>query len=75
MTSYQDYATEPDGYYDLSQPLNQIVYPGYVYENNTWGGGLRVPGTTAGYSADRPTSPTWRRPCTTPRSSSRTTSA
>jgi outer membrane receptor for monomeric catechols len=51
MTAYQDYATEPVGTFDLSQPLNQIVYPGYAYENNTWGGGLRVPGTT-GYSAD-----------------------
>jgi len=51
MTSYQDYATEPVGYFDLSQPLSQIVYPGYSLEGNTWGGGLRVPGTT-GYSAD-----------------------
>jgi outer membrane receptor for monomeric catechols len=50
MTAYQDYQTEPVGYYDLSQPLSQIVYPGYSYEGNTWGGGLRVPGTT-GYSA------------------------
>jgi outer membrane receptor protein involved in Fe transport len=50
MTAYQDYTTEPVGYFDLSQPLNQIVYPGYALEDNTWGGGLRVPGTT-GYSA------------------------
>ena len=50
MTAYQDYQTEPVGYYDLSQPLSQIAYPGYAYEGNTWGGGLRVPGTT-GYSA------------------------
>ena len=50
LTSYQDYHTEPVGYYDLSQPLSQIIYPGYAFENNTWGGGLRVPGTT-GYSA------------------------
>ncbi len=50
MTAYQDYSTEPVSYFDLSQPLSQIIYPGYVYENNTWGGGLRVPGTT-GYSA------------------------
>ncbi len=50
MTAYQDYQTEPVGYYDLTQPLNQILYPGYAYEGNTWGGGLRVPGTT-GYSA------------------------
>ena len=50
MTAYQDYQTEPVGYYDLTQPLSQILYPGYSYEGNTWGGGLRVPGTT-GYSA------------------------
>jgi TonB dependent receptor len=50
MTAYQDYQTEPVGFYDLSQPLSQIAYPGYAYEGNTWGGGLRVPGTT-GYSA------------------------
>lgn len=50
LTSYQDYQTEPNAYYDLTQPLNQIVYPGYAYEGDTWGGGLRVPGTT-GYSA------------------------
>jgi hypothetical protein len=50
MTAYQDYQTEPVAYYDLTQPLNQILYPGYAYEGNTWGGGLRVPGTT-GYSA------------------------
>jgi hypothetical protein len=50
LTSYQDYQTEPVAYYDLTQPLSQIMYPGYSYEGNTWGGGLRVPGTT-GYSA------------------------
>ncbi len=50
MTAYQDYQTEPVGYYDLTQPLSQIQYPGYALEGNTWGGGLRVPGTT-GYSA------------------------
>ncbi len=50
LTSYQDYQTEPVGSYDLTQPLSQISYPGYAYEGNTWGGGLRVPGTT-GYSA------------------------
>jgi len=55
MTSYQDYQTEPVAYYDLSQPLSQIMYPGYAYEGNTWGGGLRVPGTT-GYSAGPPLS-------------------
>ena len=50
MTSYQDYQTEPTVVFDLTQPANQILYPGYAYEGNTWGGGLRVPGTT-GYSA------------------------
>ncbi len=50
LTSYQDYQTEPVAYYDLSQPLSDIVYPGYANEGNTWGGGLRVPGTN-GYSA------------------------
>ena len=55
MTSYQDYQTEPVAYYDLSQPANQILYPGYAYQGNTWGGGLQVPGTT-GYSAGPPLS-------------------
>ncbi len=50
LTSYQDYQTEPLGYYDLTQPLSLISYPGYALEGNTWGGGMRVPGTT-GYSA------------------------
>jgi hypothetical protein len=50
LTSYQDYQTEPVAFYDLTQPLSQILYPGYSYEGNTWGGGLRVPGTN-GYSA------------------------
>ncbi len=50
MTSYQDYQTEPVNYYDLTQPLNTIAYPGYALEGNTWGGGLQVPGTT-GFSA------------------------
>ncbi len=50
LTAYQDYQTEPVGFYDLSQPLSQIAYPGYALEGNTWGGGLRVPGTN-GYSA------------------------
>jgi hypothetical protein len=50
LTSYQDYQTEPVAYYDLTQPLSQIAYPGYALEGNTWGGGLRVPGTN-GYSA------------------------
>lgn len=50
LISYQDYQTEPVGFYDLTQPLSDIMYPGYAYEGNTFGGGLRVPGTT-GYSA------------------------
>ena len=50
LTAYQDYTTEPVAYYDLTQPATDIVYPGYALEGNTWGGGLRVPGTT-GYSA------------------------
>jgi hypothetical protein len=50
LTAYQDYSTEPVSYYDLSQPLSEIAYPGYALEGNTWGGGLRVPGTS-GYSA------------------------
>jgi outer membrane receptor for monomeric catechols len=50
MTSYQDYQTEPVAYYDLGQSQSLIAYPGYSLEGNTWGGGLRVPGTT-GYSA------------------------
>ena len=50
LTAYQDYQTEPVNSYDLSQPLSQVMYPGYALEGNTWGGGLRVPGTT-GYSA------------------------
>jgi len=50
LTSYQDYQTEPNAYYDLTQPESTIQYPGFAYEGGTWGGGLRVPGTT-GYSA------------------------
>jgi hypothetical protein len=50
LTAYQDYQTEPVAYYDLTQPLSQIQYPGYALEGNTWGGGLQVPGQP-GYSA------------------------
>jgi hypothetical protein len=50
LTAYQDYQTEPVAFYDLTQPASDIQYPGYAFEGNTWGGGLRVPGTT-GYSA------------------------
>jgi outer membrane receptor protein involved in Fe transport len=44
VIAYDDYTTEPFGYYDISQPLSQVYYPGYALENNTWGGGLQVPG-------------------------------
>jgi hypothetical protein len=50
LTAYQDYQTEPVAFYDLTQPASDIQYPGYAFEGNTWGGGVRVPGTT-GYSA------------------------
>ena len=44
VIAYDDYTTEPFGYYDISQSLAQIYYPGYALENNTWGGGLQIPG-------------------------------
>jgi outer membrane receptor for monomeric catechols len=44
VIAYDDYTTEPFGYYDISKPLSQIYYPGYALEGNTWGGGLQVPG-------------------------------
>ena len=44
VIAYDDYTTEPFGYYDISQPLSQVYYPGYALEGNTWGGGLQVPG-------------------------------
>jgi outer membrane receptor for monomeric catechols len=50
LTSYQDFATEPFGYYDIYTGLANIHYPGYTPENNTFGGGLQIPGAP-GYSA------------------------
>ncbi len=50
LTAYQDFSTEPASFYDLSQPLSLIAYPGYAAEGNTFGGGLQVPGKQ-GYSA------------------------
>jgi outer membrane receptor for Fe3+-dicitrate len=50
LISYQDFTTEPFSYYDLTQPLSQISYPGYALEGNTFGGGAQVPGG-GGYSA------------------------
>lgn len=44
LISYQDFTTEPFSYYDLSQPLRNVFYPGYYYEGETWGGGVQVPG-------------------------------
>ncbi|HEY1765953.1 MAG TPA: TonB-dependent receptor [Opitutaceae bacterium] len=49
IRSGDDYSSEPFSYYDLSLPLNNIFYPGYTLENNTWGSGLEVPGHP-GYS-------------------------
>jgi iron complex outermembrane receptor protein len=49
VRSGDDYTMEPFGYYDLSQPYNNILFPGYTLENNTWGSGLQVPGHP-GYS-------------------------
>ena len=42
VRSGDDYSSEPFSYYDLSLPLNNIFYPGYAIENNTWGSGLQV---------------------------------
>jgi iron complex outermembrane receptor protein len=50
LTSYQDYQTQPFGWYDLYKDVNTFYYPGYSYEGNTWGGGLQIPGAH-GYSA------------------------
>jgi len=50
LLSYQDFTVEPFSFYDLSQPLSQVAYPGYALEGNTFGGGVQVPGG-AGYSA------------------------
>ena len=44
VIAYDDYTTEPFGYYDISKSLTDVYYPGYALENNTWGGGLQVPG-------------------------------
>jgi iron complex outermembrane recepter protein len=49
IRSGDDYTSEPFAYYDLSQPLTGIFYPGFSIENNTWGSGLQVPGHP-GYS-------------------------
>jgi iron complex outermembrane receptor protein len=49
VRSGDDYSSEPFSYYDLSLPLNNIFYPGYAIENNTWGSGLEVAGHP-GYS-------------------------
>jgi outer membrane receptor for monomeric catechols len=49
VRSGDDYSSEPFSYYDLSLPLNNIFYPGYSIENNTWGSGLQVAGHP-GYS-------------------------
>jgi outer membrane receptor protein involved in Fe transport len=50
LTSYQDYQTQPFGYYDLYKDVNTFFYPGYRYEGDTFGGGLQVPGAP-GFSA------------------------
>jgi outer membrane receptor for monomeric catechols len=49
VIAYDDYTTEPFGYYDISTNLANVYYPGYALENHTWGGGLQVPGHP-GYS-------------------------
>jgi hypothetical protein len=49
IRSGDDYTSEPFSYYDLSLPLNNIFYPGYTLESDTWGSGLQVPGHP-GYS-------------------------
>jgi outer membrane receptor protein involved in Fe transport len=49
VRSGDDYTSEPFSYYDLSLPLNNIFYPGFTLENNTWGSGLQIPGHP-GYS-------------------------
>jgi iron complex outermembrane recepter protein len=51
VIAYQDFTVEPFSYYDLSQPLSEISYPGYALEGNTFGGGVQVPGG-GGYSAN-----------------------
>jgi outer membrane receptor for monomeric catechols len=49
VRSGDDYSSEPFSYYDLSESLAGIFYPGYAIENNTWGSGLEVAGHP-GYS-------------------------
>jgi outer membrane receptor protein involved in Fe transport len=49
VRSGDDYTMEPFTYYDLSVPLNNIYFPGYKIENDTWGSGLQIPGAP-GYS-------------------------
>jgi iron complex outermembrane receptor protein len=49
IRSGDDYSSEPFTYYDLSLPLNNIFYPGYNLENQSWGSGLEVAGHP-GYS-------------------------
>ncbi|HEY5228434.1 MAG TPA: TonB-dependent receptor plug domain-containing protein, partial [Opitutaceae bacterium] len=49
VRSGDDYSSEPFAYYDLSESLAGIFYPGYSLENQTWGSGLQVPGHP-GYS-------------------------
>ncbi len=49
VRSGDDYTSEPFSYYDLSLPLNNIFYPGFALENDTWGSGLQIPGHP-GYS-------------------------
>lgn len=50
LTSYQDYATQPFGDYDLYKDIYTFFYPGYKYQGDTFGGGLQVPGGP-GFSA------------------------
>jgi outer membrane receptor for monomeric catechols len=50
--TYNDYALEPFPLFDLTQPLSEVLMPGYdTYLNHTVGGGYQVPGAY-GYSAD-----------------------
>jgi hypothetical protein len=49
VRSGDDYSSEPFSYYDLSESLAGIFYPGFSQENNTWGSGLQVAGHP-GYS-------------------------
>jgi hypothetical protein len=45
LLSYDDFSTEPYAYYDLSASQDN-VYPAYAAQNDTFGSGYRVPGTT-----------------------------